>query len=60
MMPAERVAAYIYVAVKKRKRQLILTFLEGKLTVFVGKFVPKFLDKLIYKTFAKEPDSPLK
>ena len=60
MMPAERVAAYVYTAVKKRKRQLILTFLEGKLTVFLGKFVPKFLDRLIYDTFAKEPDSPLK
>ncbi len=60
MMPAEEVAARVYNAVKKRKRQLVLTFWEGKLTVFLGKFLPKFLDKLIYNTFAKEPDSPLK
>jgi short-subunit dehydrogenase len=60
MMSAEKVAKYVFTAVKNRKRQVILTFLEGKLTVFLGKFVPKFLDKLIYNTFAKEPDSPLK
>ena len=60
MMSAEEVATHIYKALVKRERQLILTFLEGKFTVFLGKFVPKFLDKLIYNTFAKEPDSPLK
>jgi short-subunit dehydrogenase len=60
MMSAEAVAAYIYKAVVKKKRQLILTFVQGKLTVFLGKFFPKFLDKQIYNTFAKEPDSPLK
>jgi len=60
MMSAESVASHVYKAVIKRKRQLILTFLEGKLTVFLGKFIPKYLDNLIYNTFAKEPDSPLK
>lgn len=60
MMSAESVASHVYKAVVKRKRQLILTFLEGKFTVFLGKFIPKYLDKLIYNTFAKEPDSPLK
>ncbi len=60
MMSAEAVAVHIYKAVVKRQRQLILTFLQGKLTVFLGKFIPKYLDKLIYNTFAKEPDSPLK
>lgn len=60
MMSAEEVAFHIYKSLVKRDRQLILTFLQGKLTVFLGKFVPKYLDKLIYNTFAKEPDSPLK
>lgn len=60
MMSAEEVAVHVFKAVVRRKRQLILTFLEGKLTVFLGKFVPKILDKFIYNTFAKEPDSPLK
>jgi len=60
MMSAEDVATHIYKAVVKRKRHLILTFVEGKLAVFLGKFIPKFLDRQIYNTFAKEPDSPIK
>jgi short-subunit dehydrogenase len=60
MMSAEAVASHVYNAVLKRKRQLILTFYEGKLSIFVGKIFPKFLDKQVYKTFAEEPDSPLK
>jgi short-subunit dehydrogenase len=60
MMSAEAVAAHVYKAVVKRKRHLILTFVEGKLAVFVGKFFPRYLDRQIYNTFAKEPDSPLK
>jgi short-subunit dehydrogenase len=60
MMSAEKVATQIYHAVIRRKRHLILTFVEGKLAVFIGKFFPRFLDRQIYNTFAKEPDSPLK
>jgi short-subunit dehydrogenase len=60
MMSAEECAAHIYKAVEKRKRQLILTFLEGKFTVFLSKIVPRFLDKMNYKMFASEPDSPFK
>jgi short-subunit dehydrogenase len=60
MMPAETVAAKIYKAVVRRKRNLILTFYQGKLTVFVGKFFPGFLDRQIFNEFAKEQDSPLK
>jgi short-subunit dehydrogenase len=60
MMSAEECAVHIYNAVKKRKRQLILTFLEGKFTVFLSKIMPRFLDKLNYQMFANEPDSPLK
>ena len=48
MMSAEECARHIYRAVAKRKRKLILTFWEGKLTVFLGKFFPKLLDKLTY------------
>jgi short-subunit dehydrogenase len=60
MMSAEAVADHIFKAVVRRRRQIILTFLEGKFSVFLGKFVPKILDRFIYNTFAKEPDSPLK
>ena len=60
MMSAETCADHIYKAVRKRKRELILTFVEGKLTVFLGKFFPALLDRLAYNHMAKEPDSPFK
>lgn len=60
MMSAEDVAKYIYKAVLKRKRTLILTFVEGKFTVFLSKFFPKLLAKLTYNHMAKEPYSPIK
>ena len=60
MMSAEKCAWYIANAVKKRKREVILTFLEGKMTVFLGKIVPGLLDKLTFSHMSKEPDSPLK
>jgi len=60
MMSAEECAHHIVRAVKKRKRELILTFTEGKLTVFLGKFFPSLLDKLTYNHMAKEPNSPFK
>ncbi|WP_430809429.1 MULTISPECIES: SDR family oxidoreductase [unclassified Carboxylicivirga] len=60
MMSAEAVARHIANAVKKRKRTLVLTFVEGKLTVFLSKWWPKLIDKLSYNHMAKEPDSPIK
>lgn len=60
MMPAEVVASHIYTAVVKKKRHIILTFYQGKLAILVGKFFPDFLDKHVYKAFAKEPASTLK
>jgi short-subunit dehydrogenase len=60
MMSAETCAYHIAEAVRKRKRELILTFKEGKLTVFLGKFFPSLLDKLAFNHMAKEPHSPLK
>lgn len=60
MMSADECARHIVNAIKKRKRSLILTFTEGKLTVFLGKFFPALLDKLTYNHMAKEPNSPFK
>ncbi len=60
MMTAETCALKIADAVQKRKSQLIMTFTEGKLTVFLNKFFPRFMDKMIYNSMAKEEDSPLK
>lgn len=59
IMSAEEVAEYIYTAVKKRKRDLILTR-QGKLTVFLNKWLPGFMDKMVFNHFAKEKDSPVK
>ncbi len=59
MMSSEEVAKHVVKAIKRRKRTLILTFVEGKLTVFLSKIVPGLLDKLSYNHMAKEPDSPI-
>ncbi len=60
MMSSEDCAKYIVNAVIKRKREIILTFIEGKLTVFLKKWWPSLLDKLAYNHMRKEPNSPLK
>lgn len=54
MMSAEEVAQRTYKALKKRKRMLVLTFVEGKLTVFLKKWCPRFLEKMTYAHMAKE------
>ncbi len=59
MMPAEEVARHISDAIEKRKRSLVLTT-QGKMTVLMNRFFPAWLDKIVYKHFAKEEDSPLK
>lgn len=59
MMSAQTVANEIAEAVKHRKRDLVLTF-NGRLTVWLNKFFPAFMDKLVYKHMAKEPGSPFK
>jgi short-subunit dehydrogenase len=59
MMSAETVAKYLVKGIQKKKREIILTG-EGKLTVFLTKFFPKQMDKIVYNHMAKEPDSPLK
>ena len=57
MMQPEEVAAHIVGAVVKRKDRLTLTF-NGKLTVLLNKFFPKWVDKLVYNHMSKELDSP--
>ena len=59
MMKPEVVAKHIIKAIEKRKNKLILTFFEGKLTVFVNKWFPSIVSRIAYKKMAKEPDSPL-
>lgn len=59
LMTAEEVAKEIYKATQKRKRDLILTT-QGKLVVFLNKWFPSMMDKIVYNHMAKEPDSPFK
>lgn len=60
MMSSERCAELIVNAVVKRKREIIMTFVEGKFTVWLKKWWPSLLEQLTYNHMAKEPDSPLK
>ncbi|RRB06949.1 SDR family oxidoreductase [Larkinella rosea] len=59
MMSAEECADHILKAVKRRKRDLILTT-EGKFVVFMNKWFPGLMDRLVYNSLAKEKNSPLK
>ncbi len=56
-MSAEECAAHIYKAIIKKKKHLVLTS-QGKMTVFLNKLFPGFMDKLVYNALAKEPNSP--
>ena len=59
MMTAEEVARIIANGIENRERTLIMTF-QGKLTVFLSKFLPAFLDKQVFKVFAREKNALLK
>ena len=59
MMSAEEVARKIFQAHQKKKRDLVLTR-QGKMAVFLNKWIPGVLDRMTYKMMLNEPDSPLK
>ena len=59
MMTADEVAVAVFKAVANRKRDLILTT-NGKLTVWLNKFFPALMDKIVFNHMAKEDDSPFK
>ncbi|WP_211236737.1 SDR family oxidoreductase [Sporocytophaga myxococcoides] len=59
MMSAEEVALNIYKAVEQRKRDLVLTS-QGKSTIFLKKFFPSLVDRVVFNHISKEKDSPLK
>jgi short-subunit dehydrogenase len=53
MMSSDEVAVIIANGVENRSRTLIMTG-QGKLMVFLNKFFPSLVDKLVYNTMAKE------
>jgi NAD(P)-dependent dehydrogenase (short-subunit alcohol dehydrogenase family) len=59
MMTANEVAETILSATLKRKRDLVLTR-QGKLAVFLNKWIPGIMDGIVYNHMAKEKDSPFK
>jgi dehydrogenase/reductase SDR family member 7B len=59
MMTAEACASHIYRATIKRKNTLVLTT-QGKLVVFINKWLPRLADKLVYNVMAKEANAPVK
>lgn len=59
MMTAEECAKHIYNATIKRKKILVLTA-QGRLTVFLNKWLPSLTDTMVYKVMAKEANAPIK
>ena len=57
MMSPDEVAAIIVKGIEQRKRSLIMTS-QGKLTVFLNKIWPSWLDGWVYNHFTKE-NNPL-
>jgi len=59
MMTSDEAAAIIAQGIENRDRTLTMTG-QGKLLVFLNKFVPGLVDKMVYKTIAKEKNSLLR
>jgi len=57
MMQPEEVANHLIKGIGKRKREVILTR-QGKMTVFMNKWFPGFMDKMVFNHMSKEKDSP--
>ncbi len=60
MMSSEECARRIVWAIEKRRRKIIINFVDGQLVVFVAKLWADLVDRALYRVFAKEPKSPLK
>lgn len=59
MMSAAQCAFRVVNSIENRHRSLVLTFLFGKMSVFLGKFFPSIVDWFSFKLMAREPESPL-
>lgn len=59
LMSSNEVAQQILKAVQSGKRELVLTA-TGKTVLFLNKFFPKLVDKLVFMSMAKEKASPFK
>ena len=59
MMTAEECARHIYNATVKRRRTLVLTT-QGKLAIFLNKWLPSIADRLVYNVMAREANAPVR
>jgi short-subunit dehydrogenase len=59
LMPAEKVAKHITRAIRKGKRNKIISY-EAQIIALMQRILPLWIDRKIYKSMADEPDSPLK
>ncbi len=59
MMTPDQVAVSMLRAMNAGRRDLVLTT-QGKLVVWLNKFVPRMMDRIVYNHMAREPDSPFK
>ncbi|MDZ4668301.1 MAG: SDR family oxidoreductase [bacterium] len=57
LMKPQKVAEYVVKMVQQRRKYHITTFM-GRITYWVNKFFPSFIDKQIYKVVSKESNSP--
>ncbi|GAA0878643.1 SDR family oxidoreductase [Algoriphagus jejuensis] len=57
MMTPGQVAEEILKATQRRKRDLVLTA-QGKVVVFLNKWIPGIMDGMVFREMAKEKDSP--
>jgi len=57
MMSAEEVADAIYHGVRKRRKRIVLTA-QGKLSYYLSKLLPGFVDRQVIRTIEKEGDIP--
>lgn len=57
MMSSEEVALHLIRAIKNKKNNIVLTK-NGKLTIFLNKFFPNLVDRLVFNHMSKEPGSP--
>ena len=59
MMTPEAVARKILWGIERKKRDIILTT-QGRLAVFLNKWFPGWMDRIVYRHMAREKDSPFK
>lgn len=59
LMQPEEVAAVMLEMIRNRKAEVVLTT-QGKLTKWLNKFFPRWVDQLVYNVVSKEKDSPFR